>query len=230
MTEENTQEAAPTEQNEEIQALLSRIDALDRKNKELLDEKRQLKKVKETISGLPEGVDIQNLIDFKQKAEQTELERKGEYTEARKKLEDQFRESSAAKDKEIEELKTKVRELELVSPAVSTLADFVHDPNLVLNNYLPKEKIEVDENGPVVVDGYERTPIGEWAKAKLPDFILKQPRPQGGGAPAGRKGGGEIPAGMKNPFEAESFNITEQMRLYRTDKPLYEKLQAASKR
>ena len=78
MTEENTQEAAPTEQNEEIQALLSRIDALDRKNKELLDEKRQLKKVKETISGLPEGVDIQNLIDFKQKAEQTDLEMKGE--------------------------------------------------------------------------------------------------------------------------------------------------------
>ena len=57
------------------------------------------------------------------------------------------------------ELESKVRELELISPAVSALAEVVHDPNLVLNNYIPKDKIEVDSGVPVVVDGYERTPI-----------------------------------------------------------------------
>jgi len=62
------------------------------------------------------------------------------------------------------------------------------------------------------------------AKGKLPDYILKQPKPKGGGASASRSSGGDIPAGTKNPFAAESFNITEQMRLYRTDKDLYDRL------
>ena len=176
-------------------------------------------------------MDVQALIDFKNNAEQAELEKQGKYTEARTKLEDQYRERSAEKDKKITELEAKVRELELISPAVQSLAEIVHDPSLVLNNFLPKEKIEVDNGVPVVVDGYERTPVSDWAKTKLPDYILKQPKPQGGGAPAGRSGGGgEIPAGTKNPFTAENFNITEQMRIYKTDKNLYDRLQAAAKR
>ena len=120
--------------------------------------------------------------------------------------------------------------MELVSPAVSSLAELVHDPQLVLKNFLPTDKIEVDNGTPVVVDGYERTPVGEWAKAKLPDYILKQPKPQGGGASANKGGSNDLPVGMKkNPFE-DGGNITEQMRLWRTDRDLYNRLKSAVKR
>ena len=219
---------APVEQavDSEKENLKAELEAMRKKNAELLDE---TKKAKAKAKTAPD-VDVQALIDFKNNAEQAELEKQGKYTEARSKLEEQYRERSAEKDKKITELETKVRELELISPALQTLAEIVHDPSLVLNNFLPKDKIEVDNGVPVVVDGYERTPVNEWAKGKLPDYILKQPKPQGGGAPAGRSSSGEIPAGTKNPFAQETFNITEQMRLYRTDKDLYDRLKNAVKR
>ena len=225
MSDETT---APVEQavDSEKENLKAELEAMSKKNAELLDE---TKKAKAKAKTAPD-VDVQALIDFKNNAEQAELEKQGKYTEARSKLEEQYRERSAEKDKKITELETKVRELELISPALQTLAEIVHDPSLVLNNFLPKDKIEVDNGVPVVVDGYERTPVNEWAKGKLPDYILKQPKPQGGGAPAGRSSGGEIPAGTKNPFAQETFNITEQMRLYRTDKDLYDRLKNAVKR
>tara|TARA_B100000945_G_scaffold128915_1_gene102733 strand:+ start:5278 stop:5958 length:681 start_codon:yes stop_codon:yes gene_type:complete len=220
---------APVEQavDSEKENLKAELDAMRKKNAELLDD---YKKAREKAKAVPPDVDVQALIDFKNNAEQLELEKQGKYTEARSKLEEQYRERSAEKDKKITELETKVRELELISPALQTLAEIVHDPTLVLNNFLPKDKIEVDNGVPVVVDGYERTPVNEWAKGKLPDYILKQPKPQGSGAPAGRSSGGEIPAGTKNPFAQESFNITEQMRLYRTDKDLYDRLKNSVKR
>ena len=110
------------------------------------------------------------------------------------------------------------------------MAEIVHDPNLVLNNFLPKDKIEIEDGVPVVVDGYERTPVAEWAKGKLPDYILKQPKPQGGGAPIGKATGADLPIGMKgNPFE-NGGNVTEQMRLYNTDRELYDRLLAQSKK
>jgi uncharacterized membrane protein len=221
------QTSLPVEDNSAIQ---NELEAMRKKNAELLDE---YKKAKEQAKAVPPGVDIQALIDFKNNAEQAELESQGKYTEARSKLEEQYRDKSAEDKKRIAELESKVRELELISPAVSALAEVVHDPNLVLNNYIPKDKIEVDSGVPVVVDGYERTPIVDWTKKQLAEkanYLLKQTAPQGGGAPAGRSGGGEIPAGTKNPFAPDSFNITEQMRLYRTDKDLYDKLQSQAKR
>ena len=211
-------------------ALKEELEAMRKKNAQLLDE---YKKAKEQAKAIPPGVNIQELIDFKANAEQAELESKGQYTEARTKLEEQYRERTSEKDKRISELESKVRELELISPAVSALAEVVHDPNLVLNNYIPKDKIEVDNGTPVVVDGYERTPIVDWTKKQLQEkanYLLKQSVPQGGGAPAGRVSGGGIPAGTRNPFAPDSYNVTEQMRLYKTDKGLYDKLLAQSKR
>ena len=230
MAEEND---APVEQKTlpvEDNSLQNELDAMRKKNAQLLDE---YKKAKEQAKAVPPGVDIQALIDFKNNAEQAELESQGKYTEARSKLEEQYRDKSAEDKKRIAELEAKVRELELISPAVSALAEVVHDPTLVLNNYIPKDKIEVDSGVPVVVDGYERTPIVDWTKKQLGEkanYLLKQSAPQGGGAPAGRSSGGDVPPGTKNPFAPDSFNITEQMRLYRTDKALYDKLQLQAKR
>ena len=224
---------APVEQGTlpvEENPVQQELEAMRKKNAQLLDE---YKKAKEQAKAIPPGVNIQELIDFKNNAEQAELESKGKYTEARSKLEEQYRERTSEKDKRISELESKVRELELISPAVSALAEVVHDPNLVLNNYIPKDKIEVDNGTPVVVDGYERIPIVDWTKKHLQEkanYLLKQSVPQGGGAPAGRSSGGDVPPGIKNPFSPDSYNVTEQMRLYRTDKDLYDKLLKQSKR
>ena len=224
MAEEQTQEVMPVDssENAEAQSLKNESESLKKKNYELLGKMQK----KELLEVPP---DYEALKEFKQNAEQSQLEQEGKYGEAKTALETQYREKSGEDKKRIEDLEAKVRELELVSPAVQALAEIVHDPNLVLNNFLPKDKIEVDNGVPVVVDGYERTPVNDWAKAKLPDYILRQPKPQGGGAPVGKATGADLPVGMKeNPFE-NGGNVTEQMRLYKTDKALYDRLLAQSK-
>ena len=226
MSEEQNQEATPVEapsNSGEVEQLKKSIEGLEKKNYELIG-----KMQKKELMDVPD--DYEKLKEFKRNAEQSQLEQQGKYGEAKQALEQQYREKSAADKKRIEELETKARELELISPAVQALAEIVHDPTLVLNNFLPKDKIEIENGAPVIVDGYERIPVSDWAKSKLPEYILKQPKPQGGGAPAGRSSGGEVPAGTKNPFAQETFNITEQMRLYRTDKDLYDRLKNAVKR
>jgi hypothetical protein len=171
MAEEQNQEPTSPDvvSSTETDSLKSSIEALERKNHELIG---KLKKAK----AVPDGVDIQELLEFKRQAEQSKLESEGKYTEARQALEQQFREASAEKDQRIAELEAKVRELELISPAVSALADIVHDPDLVLKTKLSADKIEREADGTVVVvDGYERKPVADWAKASLPEWMQKAP-------------------------------------------------------
>ena len=219
MSEEiQTQEPAATD------AMQRSIEALERKNQELIAELRTAKSKK-----LPDGVDVDELLEFKRRAEQSELESQGKYSEARQALEQQYREATAQKDQRITDLEARVRELELVTPAVTALADLVHDPDMVLKTKLSSDQIERDPDGTVVVvDGYQRTPVSEWAKS-LPAWMQKQPKPQGSGAPSVRSSG-EMPLGIKNPFAQESFNLTEQSRLFRTDRDMYERLKSAATR
>ena len=81
------QDVSPVENN----ALKQELESMRKKNAELLDE---YKKISQQIKNVPDNVNIQELIDFKHNAEQAELESKGKYTEARTKLEDQYREKS----------------------------------------------------------------------------------------------------------------------------------------
>jgi hypothetical protein len=223
MSEEQT---APVEQSVDTSDLKTELESMRRKNAELLDE---YKKAKAQAKAVPDGVDVQELLDFKAKAEQADLEKQGKYGEARQALEQQFREATAEKDKRISELEARVRELELITPAVSALADVVHDPDLILKTKLTSEQIEREPDGTVVVvDGYQRTPVGEWAKT-LPAWMQKQPKPQGSGAPSGRAISDSV-AGVKNPFSKETFNLTEQSRLFKTDRDMYERLKNAANR
>tara|TARA_R100001163_G_scaffold65447_1_gene62640 strand:- start:196 stop:873 length:678 start_codon:yes stop_codon:yes gene_type:complete len=225
MSEENTLEITSPEpqNNAELDQLKQSIASLEKKNYELIGKLQK----KELIGEVPD--DYEELKDYKRKAEQLKLESEGKYTEAREALEKQFREVTADKDKRIAELEARVRELELITPAVSALADVVHDPDLILKTKLSSDQIEREADGTVVVvDGYQRTPVSEWAKS-LPSWMQKQPKPQGSGAPSGRSVG-EIPAGTNNPFLPDSFNLTEQSRLFRTDRDLYDRLKAAAKR
>ncbi len=224
MSEENqTQEPAATG-SINADALQRSVEALEAKNRELIAELRAAKKGPK----VPDGVDVNELLEFKRTYEQQQLESQGKYQEARQALEQQYREATAQKDQRIAELEARVRELELVTPAVTALAEIVHDPDMVLKTKLKPEAIERDPDGTVVVvDGYQRTPVIEWAKS-LPAWMQKAPKPQGSGAPAGRSTG-DI-AGIKNPFAQDTFNLTEQARLFRTDRDLYDRLKAAAMR
>jgi hypothetical protein len=220
-----TQEPAATG-GDNNDALQRSVEALERKNKELIAELRAAKKA----PALPDGVDVNELLEFKRNHEQQQLESQGKYQEARQALEQQFREATSEKDQRIAALESRVRELELVTPAVTALADIVHDPDLVLKTKLSADQIERDPDGTVVVvDGYQRTPVSEWAKT-LPAWMQKQPKPQGSGAPSAGASTGGIPAGMANPFSRDSFNLTEQARLFRTDRDLYDRMKAAANR
>jgi len=203
------------------------VEALERKNQELIAE---LRAAKSKAPKLPDGVNVDELLEFKRNYEQQQLESQGKYQEARQALEVQFREATAEKDKRIAELESRVRELELVAPAVTALADIVHDPDMVLKTKLSADQIERDPDGTVVVvDGYQRTPVSEWAKT-LPSWMQKQPKPQGSGAPSAGASTGGIPAGMTNPFNRDTFNLTEQARLFRTDRDLYDRMKATANR
>ena len=222
MSDENLT-VEPTAPAADPEALQRSIEALERKNRELIGKLKSAK-------AIPDGVNVDELIEFKRNYEQQQLESKGKYDEARQQLEQQFREATAQKDQRIAELEARVRELELVAPAVTALADIVHDPDLVLKTKLQADQIEREPDGTVVVvDGYQRTPVIDWAKSNLPAWMQKQPKPQGSGAPTSAAPSG-LPAGIKNPFAPESFNLTEQSRLFRTDRDLYDRLKAAAGR
>jgi hypothetical protein len=221
--EQQTQEPAATE-GANTDALQRSVEALERKNQELIAELRAAKKSK-----APDGVNVDELLEFKRNYEQQQLESQGKYQEARQALEQQFREATVEKDQRIAELEARVRELELVTPAVTALADIVHDPDLVLKTKLSPDAIQREADGTVVVvDGYQRTPVSEWAKT-LPAWMQKQPKPQGSGAPTGGSNAA-IPPGTSNPFSRETFNLTEQSRLFRTDRDMYERMKAAANR
>jgi hypothetical protein len=224
MSEEQQALESATTEGGNTEALQRSVEALERKNQELIAELRAAKKSK-----LPDGINVDELLEFKRNYEQQQLESQGKYQEARQALEQQFREATAQKDQRIAELEARVRELELVTPAVTALAEIVHDPDMVLKTKLKPESIEREADGTVVVvDGYERKPVAEWAKT-LPAWMQKQPKPQGSGAPTGGSNGA-IPSGMSNPFSRETFNLTEQSRLFRTDRDLYERMKAAANR
>ena len=207
----------------EMAALKAEVERLRKSNSEILDD---YKKAKEAAKAVPQDVDVNALIAFKQKKEQEELEAKGRYEEATEKLAAQYRQAEEQQKQRIQELENRQRQLEVEAPAVTALADVVHDPQYVLSR-ISKEQLAREADGTVVVvDGYNRTPVKEWAMSKMPQWVQKNPRPQGSGATT-TKVQTEFVATDKNPFAPDSFNLTEQARLYRTDINKYNMLKNA---
>ena len=207
----------------EMAALKAEVERLRKSNSEILDD---YKKAKEAAKAVPQDVDVNALIAFKQKKEQEELEAKGRYEEATEKLATQYREAEQRQKEKIEQLLAEKRQLEVEAPAVTALADVVHDPQYVLRR-ISKEQLAREADGTVVVvDGYNRTPVKEWAMSQMPQWVQKNPRPQGGGATT-TKVQTEFVSNDKNPFAPDSFNLTEQARLYRTDINKYNMLKNA---
>ena len=205
-------------------ALIAEVEALRKSKAELLDD---YKKAKEAAKAVPPNVDVDALIAFKQKKEQEELEAKGKYDEAIAKQAQQYRDAEESKNKKILELEAKQRQLEVEAPAVTALADVVHDPRYVLSQINQDQLAREADGTVVIVDGYNRTPVKEWAMSKMPQWVQKNPRPQGGGATTTKVQTETVAAGEKNPFAPENFNLTEQSRLYRTDINKYNMLKNA---
>ena len=204
---------APVEQTPSTDTAAEELERLRAKNRELLDE---AKKAKAKASQVPEGVDVQELIEFRRKTEQAKLEEAGNFAELRQQLQQQYDTDTAALRKEIDRLTARIRDLELISPASSELAKHVHDPDDVFKTgRLKPEQIEHGASGPVVVNGLERIPIADWARANLPRHYLKEPQARGTGAPVGGSVATSLPTGTNNPWVRASYNLTEQDRLVR---------------
>tara|TARA_R100000734_G_scaffold1697_3_gene1832 strand:+ start:988 stop:1665 length:678 start_codon:yes stop_codon:yes gene_type:complete len=215
----------PNPSPQEVEALKESVRKLEANNKALME---QYAKAQEKAKAVPPDVDVNALIAFKQQKEQEELEAKGRYEEAIAKQAQQYREAEEAKNKKIAELEARQRQLEIEAPAVTALADVVHDPQYVLSR-ISKDQLSREADGTVVVvDGYNRTSVKEWAVSNMPQWVQKNPRPQGGGATTTKVQTEFVTAaGEKNPFAKESFNLTEQSRLYKTDINKYNMLKNA---
>ena len=223
MAEELNKPNAPVDTSE-VEALRESVRKLEANNKKLME---QYIKAQETAKAIPPEVDVNALIAFKQKKEQEELEAKGRYEEATEKLASQYRQAEEQQKKRIQELELRQRQLEVEAPAVTALADVVHDPQYALSR-ISKDQLAREADGTVVVvDGYNRTNVKEWAMANMPQWAQKNPRPQGGGATTTKVQTDTLVAGEKNPFAKETFNLTEQSRLYRTDINKYNMLKNA---
>ena len=228
MSDEQLQEATQTASNDELEKLKRSIEGLERKNFELIG---KLKEQKEKAPSVPDGVDVQELLDFKRKKEQEELESKGKYDEALKQYAQQFQEREEGYKRRIAELESKLTVNQLDNRVVAILAEQgAHNPHDALR--LVRDQLKLDENGnPVAVDGYNEIPMDQWVERLKTErgYLFKAPTIKGSGAPVGTRSiSGEVPAGTKNPFTREHFNLTEQARLYKTDRDLYERLKASA--
>ena len=229
MSEENKEVVTPPANNTEIEQLRESVKKLEAKNYELIGKLKNQKPA--TDKTVPE--DYEELLAFKQKHEREQLENEGKYTEATQKLEQQYRDKSAEDKDRIQKLEARNRELELIAPAMQALSEVTHDPELVLNNLVPKDQIQIKEGVPVVVDGYEQLPVQEYVKNKLEKekpYLLKSKMPTGGGAPISRPSNETFSEDMLKPFLKSSEDITEQGRIFKTyGKETWQKLRDIAK-
>ena len=208
---EETKATPPAEpkNDSEIQALKESVQKLEAKNRELIGKMQK----KELI----EPDDYESLKEFKRLSEQKKLEDAGKYEESKLAMEEQYRERSASDKQRIAELEARNKELELIAPSIQALTELTHDTELVLNNFVPKDQIQIKDGRPVVIDGYEQLPVAEYVKTKLEKerpYLLKNKTISGGGAPISKP---SISDGyteeMLKPFLKNSENITEQSRI-----------------
>ena len=79
-------------------------------------------------------------------------------------------------------------------------------------------------------DGYTPMTLGEWVDALVSDAPHLFESNAGGGAAGNASGGGGAtkPGSGKNPFRKETWNLTEQMKLQKSDPGLAARLKAAA--
>ena len=119
---------------------MAEVERLRKSNSEILDD---YKKAKEAAKAVPQDVDVNALIAFKQKKEQEELEAKGRYEEATEKLASQFREAEEQQKQKIEQLKLGRDSLKLKLQQLQHLLMLYTTLNMY---YLALARISLPEN------------------------------------------------------------------------------------
>jgi len=77
-------------------------------------------------------------------------------------------------------------------------------------------------------DGVSPLSVAEWIEGQASEAPHLFESNAGGGAAGNISGGGAVGGRGKNPFKMESRNLTEQMKLIRTDPALAKRLEAAA--
>lgn len=196
-----------------------------------------------------EGVDVEALVKFKEDAERKLLEEKGNYAEIlrleREKLEkekeawaNQFseKEKTLAQQIEQERLEREKREQELLTLKLDNrVLDAFSKGGVIAPAQLlalTKSNFKLNESGePVYHDGYKQIPLKDYVEElkKNEDYQhhFRASGSRGGGSPPGTGSSGSV---GKNPFAKETFNLTEQAKLYKENRAEYERLKAEATR
>lgn len=220
MSDGNTQPAAPVDDLEALKASIAKLEA---KNRELIGELRG-KKAEPPAEVMQE---LEQLREMKRQQDQAQAEARGQYDEALKAHEQQFRDREAQLTARLQELEARLQHTQLDARVLSVLADRVHDPEAALQ--LMRSSLQLNDRGEVIAkDGYDEMALDAFLERQQQarPWLFRQPKAQGSGAPAARTGGPVAPSGGKNPFSREHYSLTEQMRIYKADPALYDRLKA----
>lgn len=163
--------------------------------------------------------------DLKDRDKQLEDLKKsaGDNEELKKQIDTLQNDNKAAKDKYEAEL----NDLKINTALKLALAGEVYDADLVAG-LIVKDNIKVKDDGTIESGFEEQVKALRESKAFL--FVEKTddqpPRFKGSKPP---EGGGGKPNGKINPWKKETWNLTEQGRIYRDDPELAAQLKAAAK-
>lgn len=196
-----------------------------------------------------EGVDVEGLQKFKEEAERKLLEEKGNYAEIlrleREKLEkeradwaNQFSEKEKTLSQQIEQerLEREKREQELLTLKLDNrVLDAFSKAGVIAPAQLlalTKSNFQLNDSGePVYADGYNQVPLKDYVESlkKNEDYQhhFRASGSRGGGSPPGSGSSGSV---GKNPFAKETFNLTEQAKLYKENRAEFDRLKAEANR
>ena len=194
-----------------------------------------------------QDVDVEALIKFKEDKEREELEAQGKYSEAiekeRKRLEKEREEYKKQLQEREEQLKQEKEELAKKAEERERELQTLQLDNRVLDEYaragviapkqllaLTKSQLKLNDNRePIVVDGYREIPVKEYIETlkKNDEFAhhFRSSGSRGSGAPPTASGAPAASSG-KNPFAKDSWNLTEQAKLYKNNRAEYDRLKA----
>ena len=183
-------------------------------------------------------LDIDELLQIKQRYEELETSEKSKYADLyqkdKSKLEQRLEAIEQERAAEKEERAREKIALEAAQLRTEAIGEFakpehgVFDPEQLFT--LVGHKIRRNEEGKIIAgDEYKSFELGEFVKElKEQPRYLNQFKPNGasGSGALPSPGGGRSP--IVNPFKPETFNLTEQMRLRKENPAEWERLRAAA--
>jgi hypothetical protein len=197
-----------------------------------------------------EGVDVEGLIKFKEETEKKKLEDEGNYAELmkrdREKIEREKAEWASQYTEKEKSLQAQIDQERLEREKYASELLTVKLDNRVLDAFskagviapmqllsLTKTNLKLSDAGdPVYQDGYNQIPLKDYVeglkKNEEYQHHFRASGSRGGGTPPGSGGSGGSTG--NNPFAKETFNLTAQGELYKTNPAEFNRLKAEAAR